>query len=334
MRTPRALVATIAVSAVAVCSLVAAPAFGAFGDRTLRRGTSGSDVRTMQVLLNRMRIPTGVDGEFGAGTERSVKRFEDRVHGRIDGIVPPGQAHSMRVWQKRVKASGVPPGGWRFGDRTLALGAKGPDVRTLQRVLTKLRVATAVDGQYGPATTSRVRAYERRVHGLVDGKVTRGQAFAMAGHAADGTSGIPPASTRAYIFPIRGSHNFGTGINRFGADRGDHVHGGQDVFAAAGTRLVAVRHGRVVSRGSGGGSGNYVVIRSDDGRDYVYMHMLRAAVVGDGQSVATGQTVGQVGCSGSCSGDHLHFEIWVGHWYDGGHPIDPLAALRAWDRVS
>ena len=315
-------------------SLAAAPAFGAFGDRTLRRGTSGSDVRTMQVLLTRMKIPTAADGEFGAGTERSVKRFEDRVNGRIDGIVPPGQAHSMRVWQARVKASGVPPGGWRFGDRTLALGAKGPDVRTLQQVLTRLKVADRRRRRVRAGDRGRVRAYERRVRGLVDGRVTRGQAFAMAGHAADGTSGIPPASTRAYIFPIRGSHNYGTGINRFGADRGDHVHGGQDVFAAAGTRLVAVRHGRVVSRGSGGGSGNYIVIRSDDGRDYVYMHMLRGALVAEGQSVATGQTVGQVGCTGSCSGDHLHFEIWVGHWYDGGHAIDPLATLRAWDRVS
>jgi murein DD-endopeptidase MepM/ murein hydrolase activator NlpD len=331
---PWALVATVAVSVVAVSSLATAPALGAFGDRTLRRGASGSDVRTMQVVLTRMKIRTAADGEFGAGTERSVKRFEDRVNGRIDGIVPPGQAYSMRVWQARVKASGVPPGGWRFGDRTLALGVKGPDVRTLQRILTKLKVATAVDGDFGPATASRVRAYERRVRGLVDGRVSRGQALAMAGHAANGRSGIPATSTRAYIFPIRGSHTYGTGINRFGADRGDHAHGGQDVFAAAGTRLVAVRHGRVVSRGSGGGAGNHVVIRGDDGRDYVYMHLLRAAVVATGQSVATGQTVGQVGCTGSCSGDHLHFEIWVGHWYDGGHAIDPLATLRAWDRVS
>ena len=33
-------------------------------------------------------------------------------------------------------------------------------------------------------------------------------------------------------------------------------------------------------------------------------------------------------------GPHLHFEIWVGGWYTGGEPIDPLPLLREWAGLS
>ena len=40
------------------------------------------------------------------------------------------------------------------------------------------------------------------------------------------------------------------------------MHEGQDVFAPAGTPLVAIRDGRVVEKGDDGGRGNYVAIWS------------------------------------------------------------------------
>ena len=54
-----------------------------------------------------------------------------------------------------------------------------------------------------------------------------------------------------------------------------------------------------------------------------------------GQRVETGQPLGVVGDTGSASACHLHFEIWTAPgWYRGGTPIDPLPALKRWDRVS
>jgi murein DD-endopeptidase MepM/ murein hydrolase activator NlpD len=41
--------------------------------------------------------------------------------------------------------------------------------------------------------------------------------------------------------------------------------------------------------------------------------------------------VGSVGCTGSCSGDHLHFEIRRGEGADG-EAVDPLEVMRGWPR--
>ncbi|MBK9741354.1 MAG: M23 family metallopeptidase [Actinobacteria bacterium] len=72
------------------------------------------------------------------------------------------------------------------------------------------------------------------------------------------------------VFPIRGKHDYGTFINRFGGGRG---HQGQDVFAACGTSLVAAWSGEVIKATFQSRAGNYVVIQHADGRSTAYMHM-------------------------------------------------------------
>lgn len=117
------------------------------------------------------------------------------------------------------------------------------------------------------------------------------------------------AVQRAPHFPVVGGASFGEGQAAFGAGRSGHVHEGQDVFAPAGTPLVAVTSGTVLETGNDGGRGNYVGFYSArTNRTYVYMHMQSPARVRPGRHVASGQRVGELGCTGSCFGDHLHFE--------------------------
>ena len=136
---------------------------------------------------------------------------------------------------------------------------------------------------------------------------------------------LPPAGT---VFPVRGAVVYGQGEARYGADRGGRMHEGQDLFAPAGTPLVAVRDVKVLEAGDGGGRGNYVALYSAAANEtYVYMHMLEPAEARPGQRLRAGQHVGKVGCTGSCWGDHLHFELRAGRGPEA--PVrNPLSLLH------
>lgn len=141
-----------------------------------------------------------------------------------------------------------------------------------------------------------------------------------------------PRAPTGHRFPLIGPFTYGGAGARFGAGRPGHIHQGQDVIAPAGTPIVAPYGGTVKTVAyQAGGAGNYVVLHSD--RDYVFMHLTTGSTrVRVGQKVSTGQRIGDVGATGDASGPHLHFEVWVGGWFSGGHPIDPLPLLRSWER--
>ena len=139
----------------------------------------------------------------------------------------------------------------------------------------------------------------------------------------------------AMRFPldVRGDVDFGEAGARFGNNRGSHNHEGQDVFASTGTPLVAASEAEVVAAGGASdGRGNHVALH-DERRDrtYVYFHMSEVPRVEVGEKVVAGQRVGSVGCTGTCSGAHLHFEIRRGEGA-GGEALDPLGVMRGWPR--
>src|SRR3954466_7376551 len=74
--------------AVAVLSLtVTAEASAAgYATRTLRVGSSGSDVRAFQRYLDRAGFDTTADGAFGPATKRSVVAFEQAEDRRVNGV--------------------------------------------------------------------------------------------------------------------------------------------------------------------------------------------------------------------------------------------------------
>lgn len=148
--------------------------------------------------------------------------------------------------------------------------------------------------------------------------------------------GTAASVTAGPVYPVEGRFDYGEADARFGAWRGGRRHEGQDVFAPAGAPLVAVRTGFVVEEASAesadsGGRGNFIAIYSErDDRTYVYFHMRRRSALREGDAVSTGDPVGAVGCTGSCWGNHLHFEVRLGRGVEG-KPIDPLPLLRAWE---
>jgi cell wall-associated NlpC family hydrolase len=86
---------------VAVAALALIPAADAaaasYGSRTLREGTSGSDVKRLQRYLDRAGYDTSADGIYGPATARSVRSFE------IDEDRRPNGA-ATRYEQRLVRA--------------------------------------------------------------------------------------------------------------------------------------------------------------------------------------------------------------------------------------
>jgi murein DD-endopeptidase MepM/ murein hydrolase activator NlpD len=162
--------------------------------------------------------------------------------------------------------------------------------------------------------------------GALASSASLGEAFEVLVQTAAGVEVEPPEPET--WFPVRGTIDFGAYDARFGVWRGSHRHEGQDVFADAGTTLVAIRDGTVVETGDDGGRGNFVAIWSPEvDRTFVYLHMRAPTPHAVGDAVSGGARVGAVGCTGSCWGDHLHLEMRVGRGTTG-RPLDPLPLLR------
>ena len=142
---------------------------------------------------------------------------------------------------------------------------------------------------------------------------------------------------RGHVFPLRGEFTYGGEDAKFGAGRKGHTHQGQDLMAAEGIPVVAPRSGTVdYVEYQAGGAGWYVILSGDaEDFDYAFMHLQEGSIpVHKGEHVDQGQRLGSVGHTGDAEGNHLHFEIWQGAWYNGGHVIDPLPYLQQWQQWS
>ena len=99
-------------------------------------------------------------------------------------------------------------------------------------------------------------------------------------------------------------------------------HLGVDYAAPTGTAVRTVADGVVSFAGRQGGYGNVVFIQHRDNKVTVYAHLSRMNVR-KGQAVSQGDNIGAVGCTGTCTGPHLHFE----YRHNGRH-LDPLILAR------
>ena len=98
------------------------------------------------------------------------------------------------------------------------------------------------------------------------------------------------------------------------------LHTGLDVAGTGyGSRIYATNNGRVIIAEYHYSYGNYVVIDHNNGYMSVYGHMSKIAAK-VGQVVARGDVIGYVGCTGSCTGPHVHYEIWKGQKYNHINP--------------
>jgi murein DD-endopeptidase MepM/ murein hydrolase activator NlpD len=126
-------------------------------------------------------------------------------------------------------------------------------------------------------------------------------------------------------WPVAGKVVSGYGNRRAynGVNLGTY-HTGYDLRAGKGTPVKAAAAGQVAVVHLFDIHGLTVVINHGRGVFTTYSHLSKASVA-QGQTVQTGDVVGQVGSTGRSQGPHLHFELAV-----GGATVDP----GYWTRVA
>src|SRR3954466_3315832 len=67
-----------------------------YAARTLKIGSTGSDVKQLQTYLTRAGIRTTADGQYGRGTAGSVKSFEREQGLKVDGRATPSDQRLVK----------------------------------------------------------------------------------------------------------------------------------------------------------------------------------------------------------------------------------------------
>ena len=260
------------------------------GGLPLRVGSQGELVAHVQKELG-----VASDGIFGPQTDAAVRKYQLSAGLDVDGIVGPSTWSSLFA---KANASGA------------ALGGSNIPPEVKQQVEQRLEQAgqeLAGQGNAGAGT---------EVGGQVDATTpttptTQGNTTLPTTQApAGGSCGSTQIAT-----PVRGTvtSNFGP---RWGRN-----HDGIDISAPTGTAVRAAACGTVSLAGQQSGYGNMVCITHSSQFSTCYAHLSRFGV-SNGAQVQQGQVIGYVGCTGNCTGPHLHFETRV-----NGQAQDPRPYL-------
>ena len=125
-----------------------------------------------------------------------------------------------------------------------------------------------------------------------------------------------------YGWPIPGVTTISS---KFGAPRdgGKRLHKGIDISCPNGTEIRCYANGTVDKVAyDGDGYGHYVKVKHGEGFYSLYAHC-KSISVSQGASVSGGQVVAISNNTGSSTGPHLHYEIWVNN-----ERVDPLKYVK------
>jgi murein DD-endopeptidase MepM/ murein hydrolase activator NlpD len=221
--------------------------------------------------------------------------------GLLAAIVALAVAGPAVAQEPAPPAEGPPMSG-----ATLKRGSDGPQVKALQRAL-----GIKADGTYGARTARAVRRFQRKQGLPVDGEVGPETAKALglsltedSDTGASGKLAQPVSGTQTTPF--------------------DPSHEGIDISAPSGTPITAAAAGtvtKVEGTAESGGYGNYLCLDHGDELSTCYAHLTEISVE-KRADVEAGETIGTVGCTGNCTGPHLHFEV-----RRNGAPRDPRPFL-------
>ncbi len=264
------------------------------GEKTwlLSYGDTGEAVAAVQTQLQILS-----DGIFGPQTEGAVKDFQ-----RSQGLAATGIVDA-KTWSEI------------FGSKVLFYGeadasaSSAPAGESVQVVFDGEASAPSADGPVGGpdledrvALRDEVEAAESEPSGAEPAPLPEVEAPESASPTPV-TTGSGCTSDGRMVAPVNG-----TVTGTFGEDRGDHAHAGTDIAAPTGTTVRAAECGTVSVSGTESGYGTMVCVQHAGETTTCYAHLSESSVSVN-EYVKAGQKIGEVGCTGSCTGPHVHFEV-------------------------
>jgi murein DD-endopeptidase MepM/ murein hydrolase activator NlpD len=301
---------------------------GAAPAMAFKLGSRGDAVSEIQRQLG---VP--VDGHFGPVTQAAVTDFQSRNGLDVDGVVGPATWTALFGLEQAAAAAGA-----RDGNVAVIL-------RERTGASSSSRTDTSADGGSTPRAGADAEALGGGGSGAPGGDTGDRATQDVSADSDDGSSqgiggstpvsnGTPddgvaprtkpvsaPAPANGACGPLQlASPVKGTVTSPYGPRWGRN-HDGLDIAAPSGTPIRAAECGIVSFAGVQSGYGNMVCVKHSSRFETCYAHMTKYAV-SQGQRVDQGQVIGYVGCTGNCTGPHLHFETRV-----DGAARDPRAYL-------
>jgi len=225
--------------------------YPSFPGRLLRRGSSGEEVRTLQIRLRRISqsfpaVPA-VDvntGVIDAATEAAVRGFQRTFGLTSDGIVGSNTWNrTISIFNSVKRLNELDSEGVTLAEATalfafnLRLGDHGFDVQALQHYLDFIAMfypsmgRVVADGVFGPQTDYALREFQRLYGLTVDGIAGRATHNALLAAYSELYNSLPPEEARLF-YP---NYAFSQG------DTGDKVRVLQTMLAALAQRVPGLQ---------------------------------------------------------------------------------------------
>ncbi|MDA0185233.1 peptidoglycan DD-metalloendopeptidase family protein, partial [Solirubrobacter phytolaccae] len=279
-------------------------------------GDTGEAVAAVQKVVG-----VDSDGIFGPITQGGVERWQ-----KVNGLPATGSVDA-KTWTKMFQSSVSYVG--KDGKTTVTVnnkttapkaGVDGPaptntttTTKPKTRTKTKTKQRSAVAEQNRNAVTKPQSVSDQTVQAPAETPAAPAPATPGAGCGA-GKIATPVSGTT-------------TGV--YGENRGSHAHAGKDIAAPTGTAVRAAQCGTVTKAGmDGSGYGNLVCIEHEGGVSTCYAHLSQINTK-VGTYVHVGDVIGKVGCTGSCTGPHLHFEV-----RENGKTVNPEQYLTGAKQIA
>ena len=250
-------------------------------------------------LIDQLRAAEDKLGDLADEADAAVQRVEEEEAAEAAQL---GELEAALANERRLKQA--------LGERIAAVQAEIDALEAEEAELTSLITSLIAEEE------ARERAEAEAKRRAEEARRLAEQAPKVAEPDVPTPQPLPPPETAGNVgWPTGGVVTSGFG------PRWGRMHNGLDISAPAGTAVVAAASGTVIQASAYGGYGNMVVIDHGGGFTTIYAHLSDYAV-STGQSVGQGARVGSVGCTGRCTGDHLHFET-----RDNGVAQDPFLYL-------